>query len=204
MFLRTFCFALLLLPVIPNVALAEDEAPALSFFLPTPEGWRTETIPFPLGFAPELDYEGLEEVRFAPGMFKAGSEDFWTYSFIWWIAEDSSISAEGLETDLEAYFSGLARAVTEGRDVDLSKATFEVSISAPDSGSDSDADYVGSAKIFDPFVTSDMISLNLRVEKVLCSEEHRLAVFFGLSPKPSGDPVWSDVAAIRQGFRCQK
>ena len=40
--------------------LAQDApAPELPFHLPTPEGWRTETIPFPLGFAPELEYEGL-------------------------------------------------------------------------------------------------------------------------------------------------
>src|SRR5688500_2734436 len=50
------------------------------FAWPVPAGWRTETIPFPLGFAPTLPYTGIEELRFAPGMFKAGSDDFWTYA----------------------------------------------------------------------------------------------------------------------------
>ena len=46
--------------LIPAGAVAGDEDVATgSFFLPTPDGWRTETIPFPLGFAPELEYEGV-------------------------------------------------------------------------------------------------------------------------------------------------
>lgn len=54
---------------------SEAQAVAADFTLPIPEGWRTETIPFPLEFAPELSYEGYEELRFSPGMFKAGDED---------------------------------------------------------------------------------------------------------------------------------
>ena len=58
---------------------------AAPFTFPTPPRWRTETIPFPLEFAPELAYVGLEELRFAPGMFKAGAEDFWKSKSGWFI-----------------------------------------------------------------------------------------------------------------------
>ena len=34
-----------------------------------PVGWKAETIPFPLGFAPGLAYRGVEELRFPPGFF---------------------------------------------------------------------------------------------------------------------------------------
>ena len=70
------------LPIILIAAFAALTIPATScgqelaeipFSMPTPEGWRTETIPFPLEFAPELEYEGLEELRFAPGMFDAAA-----------------------------------------------------------------------------------------------------------------------------------
>jgi hypothetical protein len=33
----------------------------------TPAGWRTETIPFPLEFAPSIAHAGVEELRFPPG-----------------------------------------------------------------------------------------------------------------------------------------
>ena len=42
-------------------AWAQDET-VLPFHLPTPDGWRTEIIPIPLDFAPELKYEGIEEL----------------------------------------------------------------------------------------------------------------------------------------------
>ncbi len=57
-----------LLLISVGVVAAAEEVAVPSFFLPTPEGWQTETIPFPLEFAPEIKYEGLEELRFAPGM----------------------------------------------------------------------------------------------------------------------------------------
>ena len=63
---RTFMVVHLLMPV--GIVAAAEEVAEPSFFLPTPEGWRTETIPFPLEFAPEIKYEGLEELRFALGM----------------------------------------------------------------------------------------------------------------------------------------
>ena len=73
---------------------ALTEAAEVPFHLPTPEGWRTETIPFPLEFAPELDYEGVEELRFAPGMFTEGAEDYWTYAFVWWLPSDVALGPE--------------------------------------------------------------------------------------------------------------
>src|SRR5262245_24178101 len=39
------------------------------FDWPVPAGWKHETIPFPLGFAPGLPFHGVEELRFAPGFF---------------------------------------------------------------------------------------------------------------------------------------
>lgn len=47
--------------------------------LPTPEGWREETIPFPLSFAPDLPHRGVELLRFAPGFLEQGQDGFWSY-----------------------------------------------------------------------------------------------------------------------------
>ena len=49
---------------------------------PTPE-WFGErlTLP-PKGFAPDLGLTGVEEILFAPGMFKATEKDFFTYVFL--------------------------------------------------------------------------------------------------------------------------
>jgi len=45
------------------------------FRWPVAEGWRKETIPFPLEFARDLPFSGVEELRFAPGMFGVSPTD---------------------------------------------------------------------------------------------------------------------------------
>ena len=202
MALRVLLLVSLLIPV---GAVAGDEDVATgSFFLPTPDGWRTETIPFPLGFAPELEYDGVEVLRFAPGMFKAESEDFWTYAFIWWIADQSSLDPEDLAKDLEFYFAGLTRAVAEDRGFDSSGATHDVKIAVATKTTEPEIDYVGTAKIFDPFVTRDTVSLNFRIQQIRCPDQERLAVVFELSPQPFTHNVWLTLTGIREGFRCSK
>ncbi len=192
--------------LIPAGAVTGDEDVATgSFFLPTPDGWRTETIPFPLGFAPELEYEGVEELRFAPGMFEADSEDFWTYAFVWWISDRSSLDPGGLAKDLEFYFTGLTQAVAAERGFDANAASHDVQLATVDGGGhDSEIDFEGGATIFDPFATGETLSLNIRVQQILCPDEGRLAVVFELSPQPFIHQVWSSLAGIREGFRCSK
>lgn len=203
MALRVLLLVSLLIPV---GAVAGDEDVATgSFFLPTPDGWRTETIPFPLGFAPELEYEGVEELRFAPGMFKADSEDFWTYAFVWWISDRSSLDPGGLAKDLEFYFTGLTQAVAAERGFDANAAIHDVQLATVDGGGhDSEIDFEGGATIFDPFATGETLSLNIRVQQILCPDEGRLAVVFELSPQPFIHQVWSSLEGIREGFRCSK
>ena len=70
---------------------AAEPAPApepatTAFDWPIPDGWRGETIPFPLGFAPELAYQGVEELRFPPGFLDPGASHFWSYAFVWIVA----------------------------------------------------------------------------------------------------------------------
>ena len=63
----------------------QEAAPeaAFPYVFSAPGDWRTEIVTFRLSFAPELDYEGHGDVRFAPGMFDPETDEFWTYSFVW-------------------------------------------------------------------------------------------------------------------------
>lgn len=181
--------------LLPVLALAGGEETTV-FQLPTLEGWRTETIPFPLEFAPGLAYEGLEELRFAPGMFEVDQPDFWTYAFLWWIEPGPELSAEILARDLEAYFTGLAVAVAGERRLDTATAEFACRLEETDVG------FTGTARTFDPFVTAANLDLNVRIRQHACPDQERLAVLFELSPQPFDHGVWTDLAAIREGFGC--
>jgi hypothetical protein len=180
-------------------AIAEDNAP-LPFSLPTPEGWRTETIPFPLGFAPELDYTGLEELRFAPGMFTAEAEDYWTYAFVWWIPLGTAPGTERLQADLEAYFFGLTRVVARGNGFDPGNPTYEARLEGV--GESEAGRLQGTMLTYDAFAARKPIELNVRVDNVPCEEEGQRALIFLLSPQAEEHGVWRSLEKIRDGFRC--
>ena len=47
-----------------------------------PKAWRSETIKLPPAFAPDMTLTGVEEIRFAPGMFQADSDSFFSYFLV--------------------------------------------------------------------------------------------------------------------------
>jgi len=175
----------------------------IPFYLPTPVGWRTETLAFPLEFAPELFDRGLEELRFAPGMFQQGTEDFWTYAFVWWLPAGSEIEASRLAADLETYFSGLARAVATDKNLAVDDAVFDVEMVAVEGGA-TPWDFEGMAAILDAFVTAETVELNIRAKFVLCVSQHHGALLFELSPQSLDHGVWQTLGQIRDGFRCDR
>jgi hypothetical protein len=185
---------------------SQEDSPGSSetpFYLPTPAGWRTETLAFPLEFAPLLFDRGLEELRFAPGMFEQGGEDFWTYAFVWWLPAGSEIEANRLAVNLETYFSGLARAVAKDKGLAVDDAVFEVEMTAVEGGA-TPWDFEGRAEILDAFVTTETVELSIRAKFVLCVSQHHGALLFELSPQSLDHDVWRTLGEIRDGFRCDR
>ncbi len=176
---------------------AATESP-LPFSMPVPDGWRTETIPFPLGFAPDLPYRGLEELRFSPGMFVEGSPEFWSYTFVWWVEDDDPTETAALDAHLESYFRGLAAAVAPAREIDLADAVFSTSLVSIGEG-----EFSGRAETPDAFVTGGQVRLNVRGSVVDCLDQGRRAAIFSLSPQEPTHPVWRHLDAVRTGFRCR-
>ena len=200
--MRIAAVLMLLTMILGNPVLPAEPEASLPFHLPTPEGWQTETIPFPLGFAPELDYQGLEELRFAPGMFKSESENLWSYTFVWWFPDTTKLSPERLEKDLSRYFKGLMEAVGENRNRDLTNARYTAKLVQPPASDDQEAYLLGTAETYDSFVTAEMITLNVKICQVSCAEQGMTALFFELSPQPFDHGIWAEMDAIRHGFRC--
>jgi hypothetical protein len=61
---------------------AVNNTPGASYTLPYPQGWDTELFSIPIQFAPQIAYKGVEDIRFAPGWAKAGSDEYWAYCFL--------------------------------------------------------------------------------------------------------------------------
>lgn len=91
-------------------------APNFPLSWPVPAGFRSETLAFPLSFAPALDFEGVEEIRFSPGFAKRSAPDYFTYSFVWYVKHGPVVDASSLEGALEMYFEGLMKSVAKKSD----------------------------------------------------------------------------------------
>jgi hypothetical protein len=78
-----------------------------------PAGWRTEVIPFPLDFAPTVEHQGQEVLRFPPGFLDPASGDYWSYAFVWRTEDPAELGGAALGTELTAYFRGLIAAVDQ-------------------------------------------------------------------------------------------
>lgn len=188
------------------------ETPAVEapdpFSYDAPEGWKPERIPFPLGFAPSLPYKGFEQLRFAPGMFDPKSDTYFTYFFFWWLEDEPRISADGLSRDLTEYYKGLCGAVAGDKKVtlDLSKVRARVERAALEQPKlpFRTERFAGVIEAYDPFVTSQPITLNVEIWAWRCDEAGRTSVFFLVSPKPATDPVWAPMRTALASFRCAR
>lgn len=188
-------------------AIAAQPAPQPEL-LPTPADWKFERIDFPLPFAPELKYQGFEELRFAPGMFKPDSETYFTYIFAMKITDDAALDAAALQSLLETYFRGLCGAVAKDKklDIDTSKISAQVRAEQPETRradqpeAQSVKHFRARVESFDPFVTGKPLTLNAEMMVIGMSRTDR-RIFAALSPQPVDAPIWKQLRTFKDQFK---
>lgn len=179
---------------------AQATEPSPVFDWPVPAGWAQETIPFPLDFAPELPYRGLEELRFAPGFLTPGASTFWSYAFVWWVEEPPSFDPRSISAALRDYFRGLALAVGKDK-FSMDPEHFQVELAIKSEGGREVL--VGQVHSFDSFVTGEPIVLNVEISRRSCPKAAHTAILFLLSPKSMDDAVWSELRACGSALNCE-
>lgn len=181
------------------VARAQDQ----SFYLPVPDGWRVESIPFPIEFAPRIPYAGAEHLRFSPGWGDTKSEELWSYCFLWWIQPDSKVSNASLERDLKAYYSGLVGRNIISRKIDSALVVPTITeFNEVENTKDKKA-YAGTVKMLD-YMSLRPVTLQVEVQLIPCLKEGKLAVFLAVSPQPKTHAIWQKFRVVQEGFRCAK
>ena len=168
---------------------AQKEASLLN----SPNDWRAETLNLPLSFAPELDYVGIEYVRFAKGWGNAASEEFWTYIFAWYLDVDPKLTTERLNKELKLYFDGLLNAVGKGKG--LSKETI-IPTKATIAYNDKNTSYLGHVTIFDVFFKEALQTLNVKITSSYCDITKKYIVYFEFSPQPYQHKLWETMSNI--------
>ena len=171
------------------------------FQWPQPTGWRTETIPFPLEFAPDIQHRGIVEVRFSPGFKDPAAEGFWSYAFVWWLQDDLPLTREALADELTRYYFGLSKAVG-GDKYDIRAEAFETKLKDEVAANPYSSVYSGTIESFDPFKTGKPIRLNVRILVGSCKAAKRHFVLVVASPQPVSGAIWVQLSQVADSFRC--
>lgn len=195
-------------PPEPDPSEIDTQRPSAKLEWPVAEGWRSETIPFPLEFAPDLELQGVEELRFAPGMFKPDRPGYWSYAFVWWLDGEPALGQAELERSLLRYFQGLTVEVAKGKPYKIDPGAFRVSLrpasGAPAKEGHNVQAFAGTADLFDAFATGKPLSLSLDVWVWDCPVAGKRVAFVLASPRATSEPIWRELALRRDELLCHR
>lgn len=186
----------------------EDAALAEKFQFHTPETWKSEVILLPPRFAPDLDWHGVESIRFAPGMFQPDSESFFSYLLVFLIGADDDVSETTVHEQILVYYRGLARAVMGGRGIPVDTDSFKLNLESGDPGEGSphpvDAGegqvtfWTATLDWIEPFATRRPQALHFEVH--LWKNGDRPVLYFTVSPQERDHPIWKEMRGYREKF----
>ncbi len=168
---------------------------------PTPE-WAGERIKLPPGFAPKLGLKGIEEILFAPGMFKADEKNFFSYVFLFALERKPELTAEVLRKELLAYYIGLSKNVMRNPKLDTSKFTMKLEPTKGNGVTPKDSVSVKSyqAQVYwlEPFATKKMQTLHFELQTWKYKGSPYNYLFVSASPQKPGAAIWETLRGIRK------
>ncbi|MHB8207873.1 hypothetical protein [Mucilaginibacter sp.] len=176
-------------------------AQGTGYSLPLPEKWKSETIPFPIDFAPSIPYQGIEELRFTPGWGDAKSNDYWSYTFLWFVDGTPQVNANLLNTYLTTYFDGLYHSNNKSSPDSVGFTKSDITNTSTASGDEQT--YSGKISTLN-FLTKKKITFYVSIHLQPHADAKETAIFFEVSPKPYSNPVWGELDGIVSGFQIQQ
>lgn len=174
-------------------------SPVLPFTWALPDGFRHETLSFPLDFAPQIHHVGVEELRFTPGFQDSNAPDFFTYAFIWFISDDK-LGAGTLQRDLTAYFDGLLRAVAAEAHESAPPVKTRVQVENGRPGETAFSQgpsFTAHVTTWDALFTKKPLNLTIRVYYLGSNMSGGRLYYFEVSPRIDDPKCLSDFNLIR-------
>lgn len=159
--------------------------------LSAPDNWKGEIIPFPLGFAPSIDFIGFEDLRFSPGWSDSTSNEFWAYIFVWYIEKNSPMNESKLTQTFNKYYDGLMGADINNK-LDKTQSQF----------TKTNEGFTGKMRVYDRFFTKDYITLNIKVTETFCPETNKQIILCKITPKAFDDDVWNIFDDVKLKVKC--
>jgi hypothetical protein len=175
-----------------------DEPKKDEIQLDVPKGWRGERIVLPPGFAKDMKVKGIEEIRFAPGMFQPEAKDFFSYVIVFRLDGKPDLTVESLNAELLTYYRGLAKAVGRGQ-IKTEGFSIEV-VPIKDDQKPTVDDYVAALKWVEPFKTKKEQALRIEIRSWQSAKDRRTWVFMNVSPNKPDDAIWKTMRGVRERF----
>lgn len=170
--------------------------------LPAPKGWQKEKFALPPAFAPTIPFKGSEDIRFSPEWAKKNTDGYWTYCFVWSIAELKPLSVTTLEKSLHDYYTGLIKTNLKEAKIDTTIATpVKVQLHKIAADKTDRLAFEGKVEMMD-YMTQDPIVLNFRIHiKKEIYWGNFSAIFLEASPQSYNHKVWVEMDEIGNGIK---
>ena len=170
--------------------------------LEAPKDWKKESFTFPLDFAPKLNFTGIEEARFAPGWSDKTSDEFWTYSFAWYVDSNIDLTEQKLQELTAIYFNGLTQVVGKSNGMKLEQITNAVAIFMAKSPRENWQYFEGKVQLFDAFFSKKEVRLNVKVKALHCEQLEKQLIVFSFAPKAYDDKIWQVFDGLKTVADC--
>lgn len=201
--MRRFLFFLAILSATSSVWAADSE---LAKQITVPGDWKGEQIRLPPSFAPKMQFKGIEEARFSPGMFQAYSDSFFSYFFVFKIDPGSELTQKNIERELLTYYQGLSSTIFKSRKkkIDTSEFTCKLKKAKPVAPQkiypQNLTEYLATVKWTEPFVTQKPQTLNLIIQAWTDKTTKHGYLFVCVSPSDFKADIWLTMRNIRDSF----
>ena len=156
------------------------------------------------------EWNGIEEIRFAPGMFRPAEGDFFSYILVFVLEPGSDTSEKGLQKELLTYYSGLSKAVMGSGGATVDTSDFSVTVKKEkdgNSGAPASAPkaiaWIATLDWVEPFATKKRQTLHLEVHTWQNEDQPVvLSCVSPVDPKEDAGP-WKALREIRKTFRLE-
>jgi hypothetical protein len=167
-----------------------------------PEGWRGEPTYLPGTNSPHFPFKAIEDIRFPPGWGVAGSNEYWSVAYLFWLDASQKIDADIVRSTLTTYYDDLVGGAIIRRNLSLPPGTIkpvQVTIKKISAEPDDRETYTGTIAMFD-YMGKKPMTLNYFVHVKPCIAGGHTALFLEISPKPFDHPIWGKLKEPKQKF----
>ena len=186
--LFTFCFLLFI------------NAQTKPVILKQPANWQLERFSLPPIFAPAIKYNGVEELRFSPGMFKKDTIGYFTYAFVIRLDNTENISQPEIKNYLLEYFKGLcSKTASDRKQNPVDTSAINVSIERKKVAG-KEIVYNILLNAFGVFADGAPVTLNMEAKVMNDIAAKKIYVLFIVSPQPKSDPLWIELYKVQKDF----